>query len=514
MVRNRRLLGIGAAVLLAWGGLSAAPAQAADDGYTSLTAHGSAADPAEDTTDSWSGGAVHLYDYTSGISVITDTVDGHQAGVSLAAPAGQTMTVGTTYRTETWPDEPTAKAGRLTAYRDGSMCGQDVADPSNDPYYGSSWATGSFTVQELERGADGAITRFRATYELGCQTLGGQHGTEGSIAVNATAPAEPVPTTTSPGPVTGLRAANVGPDGSGDNTTTLSWTNPVGASDVVIDMVQSSNVAKMPEKVGGSSTKQFSGSASRYHDDHVEFMDTRTYRVTPRTAGGRLGEPALITVYGTRITLPSGAERIQVGESASFTGRLSQSWDYVDFHDVMKGPGIEGQRVQLCRQSSTHFVYGSCDLVATTTTTTNGAFTFSVRPVQNSYYNVRVPAGPTLVGNVAWVVSTAYVAPQTDLSAPASQVAEARTGVVRRGSVIRFSTSRARTGSNGIARLQRLDGRTWRTLVTKRIATSGPRRMGIPYRERTAGTHQYRVTKSPDSRHVTGYSKVVRIRVG
>ncbi|GAB3655415.1 hypothetical protein GCM10027596_08400 [Nocardioides korecus] len=256
-----------------------------------------------------------------------------------------------------------------------------------------------------------------------------------------------------------------------------------------------------------------SGSASRYYDDHVEFMDTRTYRVTPRLASGRLREPALLTVYGTRISLPSSAERIQVGESASFTGRLSQSWDYVDFKDVMKGPGIEGQRVLLCRQSSTHFVFGACDLIATTTTTTNGAFTFTVRPVQNSYYSVRVPAGPTLVGNVADFNSTAYVSPQTDLSAPASQVAEARTGVVRRGSVIRFSTSRARTGSNGTARLQRLDGRTWRTLVTKRIATSGPSRMAIPYRERTAGAHQYRVTKAPDSHHVTGYSKVVRVQV-
>ena len=513
MVGNMRLLGTVTAVALAWGGLAAGPAQAADDGYTSVTAHGSATDPADDTTDSWSAGSVRVHQYPLGVSVWTDTVDGHSIAIGLAPPAGKAIAVGTTYRTTAWPEEPTAAAGRLTVYRDGLMCGQDMDHQVDNGYFTSDPASGSFTVQELERDADGAITRFRATYELSCQTLGGPRGAEGSIAVDASAPARPVPTVTSPGPVTGLRATNVGPDGGGTNSTTLSWTNPPGASDVVVDMVQSSDTTQFPRRVGSYFTEQFRGRASSYHDPHVEFMDTRTYRVVPRTASGRLGEPALLTVLGTRLSLPRSTQRIQVGEDATFSGRLSESWDYVDPKDVMKGPGIVGQRVQLCRQSSTTYVDGACDVVGSTTTTTDGWFTFRVQPVQNSYYSVRVPAGPALVGNVSRVISTALVSPQTDLAAPEGEVASARAGVVRRGSVIHFSTSRARTGSSGTARLQRLDGRTWRTLVTKRIATSGPRRMGIPYRERTAGAHQYRVTKSPDSRHVTGYSKVVRVRV-
>jgi len=358
------------------------------------------------------------------------------------------------------------------------------------------------------------LTRFAATYELNCQFTGRQPGFEGSIAVNATTPPAPVPDApATPGPVTDLTATNVGPDGSGNNFTTLTWHNPAGSGDTNIDMVESSNQAELPAAIGAYYNQQYLGPASRYRDGHVESMFNRTYRVVPRGPSGRLGAPTLLTVHGTRLVITEQFKKITIGQQVQFSGRLNGSGDYVDPADDMKGPGLVGRAVVLCRQSSVNYVDGDCTPVDRTTTTADGRFSLSATPLENSIYNVVVPATGRMVGNTARV-GNALVAPQADLRAPESEQVSAR-ALVRRGSVIHFSTSRARAGSRGIIRLQRYAGHTWRTVATKRLTTRGSkaRRLAVPYRERSRGRHAYRVVKPGDARHINGYSRTVRVRV-
>ncbi len=314
--------------------------------------------------------------------------------------------------------------------------------------------------------------------------------------------------------MTDLKATNVGPNGGGGvNTTTLTWRNPAGFVDVNIDMVQSRNTALFPAMIGYFWNQRYRGGASSHRDAHVESMDTRTYRVVPRGPSGRLGPPTLLTVVGTRLSVPGQFGTVTMGQEVQFSGRLSENWDYVDPADILNGPGLVGRAIVMCRQSSVHYVDHECTTVDRTRTTADGRFTLSATPMENTLYSVMVPATSQMVGNISRVIN-AYVAPQTDLAAAESERASARASV-RRGAVIHFTTSRSRAGSRGIVRLQRYDGHRWKTIATKRLTTRGSkaRRLAIPYRERAVGRHLYRVVKPGDAHHVNGYSRKVRVRV-
>lgn len=501
---------------MAAGVLASAPAQAAPAGdfYDSWVTREDAPVAGDSVTRSWSGAGANLRlgEYEDQLDVYRDSSEGSGINASFLPPAGQSLRAGATYRAEGWPAEPTTKAGRLLVWRDGTMCGK-TREELFAGYWPANPVTGTFHVTELARDTRGALTRFAATYELNCQVVGGQPGLEGSIAVNATDPPAPVPDApATPAAVTALAATNVGPDSGGVNTTTLTWSNPPGYGDVNVERVQSSDRTKLPAFIGAYDAQQYLGRASRYSDPWVDFMDTRTYRVVPRGPSGRLGPATLLLVMGTRLSIPEPTQKVSIGQQVELSGRLSESWDYVKFSDVMKGPGLVGRSVVLCRQSSTHFVDSACTPVDRTRTAEDGHFTLSVTPRENSLYTVVVPATPQMLGNASRVI-TALVSPQTDLSAPEAERDNART-LVRRGSVIHFSTSRARAGARGVVLLQRQTGKSWRTVLTRRIDARGSRRIAVPYRERTRGLHAYRVVKPGDAKHVNGYSRTVHVRVG
>lgn len=467
--------------------------------------------PATASTYSWSGPdtGLLLSAYPGQVTVSTDASQGQDFNANFVAPAGQSLQAGTTYGVNAWPRDPTAAAGRLLVWRDGTMCGK-TPDEMFAGYVPANPATGWFHVNEIEYDGSGQVTRFAATYEINCQYVGGPLGFEGSVAVNAAAAPALVPDApATPGPVTGLTASNVGPDGSGANVTTLTWTNPAGIGEVDLGMVQSSNVSKLPALLGAYGTGLYRGTASRYRETRIDFMDTRTYRLVPRGPSGRLGPATLLTVMGTRLDIPDST-KITIGQEAEFSGRLSESWDYIKPADVMKGPALAGRTVVLCRQSSVNYVDGDCTVVDRTTTATDGRFTLSARPMRNNIYTVVVPATPQMLGNSSRVVN-ARVAPVADLRAPESERIAGR-ALVRRGAVIHFSTRRAPAGSTGVVRLQRFAGHRWHTVATRSLA-SGPRRLAIPYRELSRGLHAYRVVKPGDAHHVNGYSKTVHVRV-
>jgi hypothetical protein len=216
----------------------------------------------------------------------------------------------------------------LLVWRDGTMCGMtrdEIENLSGWPT-GANAATGWIKVSEIQYDGAGELVRFAATFEMNCQIVGGPLGFEGSIAANATLPVAPLPDApATPGPVTDLKAKNVGPDGGGSNTTTLTWGNPTPDGDVTIDMVQSSNHALFPAAIAAHDTKLYRGTASRFYDRQVFFMDTRTYRVVPRGATGRLGPPSLLTVLGTRLAFPMLTRRLTIGDEVTFSGRLRPS---------------------------------------------------------------------------------------------------------------------------------------------------------------------------------------------
>jgi hypothetical protein len=512
--------------------LSTAPADAdaGTEGYGSWAYREDGTVPGTGTTYSWSGVDAGLNLGVASVDgavarnvilVYGDPSLGHGLGAQITAPDGQIFEAGETYPVFVGLADPTARAGQLLIWREGTVCGKtfdEVSAYRDLPEI----ATGTLHIGELERDQLGRVTRFAATYVLSCQLLGGPPGFEGSIAVNATAPAAAVPDApVVPGPVTDLKATNVGPDKNENTTTTLTWHNPVGAVDAVVDMIQSEHPRKLPALVGGEYTRQYLGRAHRYRDDQVEFMDTRTYRVVPRGPSGRLGAPALVTVQGSRLDVKDWlTQTVTIGQQVQFSGKLRLSWDYDRAVDVMKGPGLARRVIRLCARPARNYAHQVCRPIDRTTTAADGSFTLSGTPLANSIYDFEVPATGRMVGNI--LRATAWVAPVTDLAAPESDaVAGSRfarvgpRGSVRRGSVIHFSTVRAPAGSRGVVRLQRYDGDAWRTVLTKRFDTrrSGARRVAIPYRELRTGTHRYRVVKVADQRHVNGHSRTVQVRV-
>lgn len=509
-VRRARRQGFAATVvLLALGpAVLVAPSASADPvGHSSWTTRDDARAPAEDVTTRWSAepddaepahfnawtsdGELALYggDATSGINLF------------FRPPQGSTLRPGATYRVH--GGSPTAAAGRLWVVRGGRMCGQ----PENP--WPRSWddavpAVGSLTLHELALDGAGQPTRLSLTYEVSCQVPGGQPGLEGSVAIDASQPAAAVPAApATPGPVTGLVARTTGPTGGGVNATTLSWAKPAGAHDTVVDLVQSSDATTLPAVLGGDGETRYSGRGTSWRDDQVDFMDTRTYRVTPRGPTGRLGPSTLVGVLGTRLSADSNTLRSTVGRPVQVGGRLTESWDYVDFADVMKGPPVAGVQVRLCRQSSVQYVDHECTTVARTTTDADGRFSFSVVPQGNTLYSVLVPPTSTMVGNISRVIN-AEVSPYADLRTEGAPAA--------RSTVARLTASRAKAGSRGILRLQRREASGWRTVATRSLGT-GKGRVAFTVRDRAPG-REYRVVKPGDRRHVDGVSRVVQVRRG
>jgi hypothetical protein len=526
MIRVGMVRGALAGGVLLTGALAVLPTQAgATTTYTGWTHREDGSAPGSDTTSTLPGAAtLSTSAWGHWIGVYNgDSDPGAMAiGANFAPPAGQTLQAGRTYRADVLEDEPTATAGRMLVWHDNKICGKTESELFTG-YPVTAPATGWFHVGEIQFDAHGNLVRFAATYEIDCQFVGGQPGAEGSIAMNASSPMAAVPAQpAAPGPVTGLKVTNVGPNGGGQNTTTLSWTNPAGFGDVNLDLVQVVTGAKLPALLGSNIEQRYRGRADHWSESMIDFMDSRIYRIVPRSTYGRLGPATLVKVIGSRFSTTDDTATIMIGQQAQVSGRLSESVAYDDPADVMKGPGLAGRTVVLCEQSTRHYVDGACTPVDQGVTDADGRFVLSAKPRENSMYSATVRASSGMVGNTT-VVFIALVAPQTDLRAaesvdarelPARTVLSKRPSSVRRGSVIHFTTSRARAGSRGVVRLQRFNGKRWRTIATESLeGAAHGRRLAIPYREYKRGKHAYRVVKPADKHHVTGYSRVVYVKV-
>ena len=524
-------IAIATASLVAVGGPAAA--EAAPDSWTHRE-DGRA--PAADVTSTRQGAeeVFRIYSFNNQVTLTVDSTDtAPAAGIEFLPPAGQTLQSGQTYSVGGPFRAPTATRGQVVTFRDGQMCGrtrEELEQWSSRPVTPTA---GWFHVDHIEYVND-RVVGFAATYEISCQNLDGPLGFEGSIAVRAPTPAAPVPAApVAPGPVADLSTTNTEPRNPGTNTTRLSWSNPEPVGDVTIDLVQSPHESLFTPSVGDPRTRIWQGTAAAWSDDDVDFMDVRTYRVVPRGPTGRLGTPTFRTIRGSRLDTPVVRRGIQIGEEVSFSGRLTEALGVDEQNgDPMSGPAIADHRVIMCRQPTANFIPNDCTQVDSAVTTPDGQFSVSAAPVANSYYTVRLPATNSRLGNCSIALITG-VAPQTDLRSPADQqvadqqvvaadqqmvaramVARATADLsVRRGTTVRFTTSRARQGSRGFVRLQHRSGNAWRTILTKSLGT-GLTRMALPARMSYArGLHAFRVLKPGDRRHINGTSKVVQVQV-
>lgn len=510
MSARRLLLAVATAVAVV--GPLVPSASLADSGtFSSWTARDDDADGSVRTT-TWSpdGGATRMGASLSGLGsgqgeeLGAWTHDGER-GLRLLfqPPRGQALEAGATYRVRATPRDSTVGRLWVGSGNDQAMCAQ----PEDD---WTGWqvdkddrppAVGTFTIVELQRGADGSVERLAATYDVGCQVVGGPKGLAGSIAVDASTPAEAVP---APDPVSApvrdLRIVNTGPTWGGYNTSELTWAKPAGARDTLVEFMTGADPADLPDVVGrrGEAALVQEGGTTSYREQWIEGIGSRVWRVTPRSATGRLGPSTIIVVRGTRVATDYDGVRATVGKPVTVRGRVSESWAYTDPADVMKGPAVRGAVVRLCGQRTSA---GAWQCVDSARTDADGRFVLSVVPDGNTDYQVVATPTARFYAEASYAVA-AKISPYTDLATTAP------TGS-RAGSV-RFTTSRAKAGAKGSVSLQRLDGSRWRTLATKKLG-NGKGRLAFAVRGARPG-QQFRVVKPADARHTTGVSQVVRLR--
>ncbi len=505
MSRPRTARNVALAAALIAGALAAAPAAEAELEVFSGWAHRDDGRAGTDRTATHDGADLWLSDFNDQVSLIDQGAEG--GGIEFVPPAGQTLETGVTYPVGGAYRQPTATTGQVLTYQDGLFCGRTEDELGG--YRPPTPAVGWFRVEQIDR-VDGDVVAFAATYEVSCQYVNGPLGFEGSVAYRAAGPVAPIPPAPAvPSAVTGLKATNTDPDTSGNSTTTLSWTNPARYADLTLDMVQLCCDDVVPPLLHGRSTELWRGRASSYFDRQVEFMDGRIYRVVPRGPTGRVGRPAHVTVIGSRLNIPPQEDSIQIGQESDFSGRLTKSSDLAT-SNTMSGPPLAGRTVVLCQQDVGAGIR-ACNPVDRAVTNADGRFRLSASPVANSWYTVMAVASSGMIGNRSHLLLSTGVAPQTDLALRSTRSQRA-VPTVRRGSVIRFTTSRARRGSTGVVRLQRLTDGKWRTVVTRRLGT-GRDRLVIRFRESRGGLNSYRVVKTGDARHVNGYSRIRQVRV-
>lgn len=146
------------AVALAWGGLTGAPAQAADEGFTSWTTHTSEADPAKDKTDVFSDGQVHVRQHPEGIAVWSDEIDTldddrlDYIAATFSSVDGQPLVAGRTYTSHAYRQD--APANHVMAYEDG-----DVRQQFSIAFGLTSWEAALGPAGRAERSSGSPWTR-------------------------------------------------------------------------------------------------------------------------------------------------------------------------------------------------------------------------------------------------------------------------------------------------------------------------------------------------------------------
>jgi hypothetical protein len=305
-----------------------------------------------------------------------------------------------------------------------------------------------------------------------------------TVALAATAMAAGPATAATPGPPTSLTAR------AGDQLAEVSWTAPtpddptitgyvVTASSPDIPPVTTDSAARTAMVTGLTNGTAYSFTVAATNPDGTSPPSDPSAPVTPRP-------PA-----ATTLTLTANPSSVLYSGTVQLSGRLQQA----------EVGGITGETVVLERRPK-----AGASWTALATVMTGGDGTLdppqTSTPQAHTQYRLRHPATPFYAASTSPI---AVVKVGVRLTARSNRASMA----LGRTATISGQVTPAHHGQR--IRLQRKQGRTWRTVQAKPLPASGRYHFGL--RPRTTGTSWWRIYKASDTDHIGAISRTFRLVV-
>jgi hypothetical protein len=190
---------------------------------------------------------------------------------------------------------------------------------------------------------------------------------------------------------------------------------------------------------------------------------------------------------GGQLGIQARPDTITFGQSTTISGKLR---------------GRDNENVATVLQENPHPYTGGFQNVATTTTDSNGDYSFRVAPNRNTRYRVVAQRTPAETSDEVFVQVRIRVSIRLSDSTP------------RRGALVRFSGSAAPEHDGRLARIQRRTSTgDFRTVARTALRDAGDERSTYSRRLRVRRDGVYRVLVPADGDHATGTSRARTIRV-
>jgi subtilisin family serine protease len=287
---------------------------------------------------------------------------------------------------------------------------------------------------------------------------------------------------TPPGPVGNLAAV------AGVDSATLSWTNP-SDPDLEALSVRHATGGVAPATVG-QGTEVYRGLGTSATARSLRQGVDHSFAVFAIDRAGNASEARAVTLLGTALTATASGSALAHGQDVTIQGRLTAS---------STGAALAGRSVQLLVRSGGTSAWTR---VATLTTTSTGAVSFTHQPQWNAEYALRFRGSQGHLGSQSSAVAVA-VRHRVTANLSASSV--------RLGSSARLTGTVHPNHAGEPVLLQRNDGGTWRRIATATLSSTSTYSFTITPTSR--GTAEYRVVRPADHDHARGRSKVRTLTV-
>ncbi|MFP3713778.1 DVUA0089 family protein [Puerhibacterium sp. TATVAM-FAB25] len=269
---------------------------------------------------------------------------------------------------------------------------------------------------------------------------------------------------------------------------TLTWALP-GITDLDKVVVRASAGTTAPSSPS-QGIAVYAGTGSSAKATGLTAGTTYTFRAWVRDRSGAYGPASTVTLRGTQVSSASSTTALTSGGSVTLTGRLVRK-------DT--GGGLSGLPVQLYGRDKGA---SSDTLIATVTSGTGGALTYTHKPTKGVTYKWVYRGSGTLTGSVS-PLRTVTVATRV-------------TGTLSRtsfplGGTVTLSGSVAPSHAGRTVYLQRHVGGSWKNVTSRKLSASSAYSFSI--KPTTRGTYTYRVHVPADTDHAAGYSPLRSFKV-
>ncbi|PWU52823.1 hypothetical protein DLJ46_02285 [Micromonospora globispora] len=262
---------------------------------------------------------------------------------------------------------------------------------------------------------------------------------------------------------------------------TLTWTLPA-ITDLDQVIVRSAAGTTAPSSAT-SGTAVYAGTGTSVTATGLVAGTTYTFRVWVRDRSGLYSAGPTVQLLGTGATITSNVTALTYGGTVTITGALTRK-------DT--GAGLAGQPVQLYGKYKGTSSY---TLIATVTSGTNGALTYSHKPAKGVSYEWLYRGSTAYTGSVS---SLRTVTVATLVTATLSKTSFALGGTVT------LSGSVSPNHSGQTVYLQRLVSGSWQNVTSRTLSSSSTYAFSI--KPTSKGTYYYRVYKPADTDHAAGFS--------